>query len=330
LDWRKFRFRSTRQIQLCHGKSIDRYPAGGVRAGDWSKFSARPFAGYIQPSIGITYFFGGAKDTDKDKVEDKFDQCADTPYGALVDQYGCPLDSDVDGVYDGIDTCGETPRGCLVDITGCQVDSDKDGVCDGLDKCIDTPADVSVDARGCPIDTDGDGVPDYVDQEPATSKGALVNEYGYALDGDRDSIPDGLDKCPDTPVAIPVDEFGCPKAKPLIEKMVMHIMYLEGSFEPDDVAKIKLDELAETMKAYPNLRIEINCYTDALGSERGNLKVSQSRADAVMSYLLSKNIVAERMISKGHGEDPKFFLGDNGTPQGRDKNRRIEIVPIQQ
>ena len=82
------------------------------------------------------------------------------------------------------------------------------------------------------------------------------------------------------------------------------------------------------MRAYPNLKIEINGYTDALGSARGNKKLSEERARAVMDYLLDKGVSADRMKYAGFGEDPKYFIGDNSTPEGRQKNRRVEIVPV--
>jgi OmpA-OmpF porin, OOP family len=296
--------------------------------GDLSKSANRPFSGYIEPSIGITYFFGGSPDSDKDGVKDKFDQCPDTPRGAIVDQYGCPLDSDGDGVYDGIDLCPDTRKGCVVDITGCPLDTDKDGVCDGLDKCPDTPAGVAVDVRGCPLDSDGDGVPDYLDKQPNTPKGAVVDSIGVAIDSDGDGVPDGIDKCPDTPANVLVDDFGCPRAKALTEKLILNIQYESGSFDPDTAAKTILNDLVVTMGAYPKLKIQINGYTDALGSNSGNLKISQKRADALRDYLLSKGIAVDRMTSQGFGEaDP---ISDNGTEDGRQRNRRIEIVPVEE
>jgi OmpA-OmpF porin, OOP family len=295
---------------------------------DFTKASIRPFNGYIEPSVGITYFLGGSPDSDHDGVKDKFDQCPDTPLGATVDQYGCPIDSDGDGVYDGIDKCPDTPKGCIVDIVGCPLDTDKDGVCDGLDKCPDTPAGVAVDVKGCPLDTDGDGVPDYLDKQPNTPKGAKVDADGVAIDSDGDGVPDGIDKCPDTPPNVMVDEFGCPLAKPLTDKLILNIQYESGSFEPDASAKVILDELVLTMSAYPKLKIQVNGYTDALGSESGNLKLSQKRANAVKDYLLSKGVAPERMISQGLGEANP--ISDNGTDEGRQKNRRIEIVPVEE
>jgi outer membrane protein OmpA-like peptidoglycan-associated protein/opacity protein-like surface antigen len=295
---------------------------------DWGEFKSRPFNGYLEPSISLTYFFGGPRDSDSDNIKDKFDQCPDTPYGAVVDEYGCPKDTDGDRVYDGIDVCENTPEGAVVDHQGCPLDNDKDGVYDGLDKCPNTPLEVAVDIRGCPLDTDGDGVPDFKDKQPDTTAGATVDADGIALDGDLDGVADGIDKCPDTPVGVSVDEFGCPKAKPLTEKIMLNINYSPGSFKPDAPARSILDGLYQTLKAYPNLKIEINGYTDALGSARGNQKLSEERAKAVMEYLLEKGVSPERMKYAGYGEDLKYFIGDNSTPEGRQKNRRVEIVPV--
>jgi outer membrane protein OmpA-like peptidoglycan-associated protein len=293
--------------------------------GDLAVYKYRPFTAYIEPSMGFTYFIGGSADSDHDGVKDKFDQCPDTPKGATVDQYGCPIDSDGDGVYDGIDQCADTPQGCVVDITGCPLDSDMDGVCDGLDKCPDSPAGVAVDVRGCALDSDGDGVPDYKDQQSNTPQGAIVDSLGVALDTDGDSVPDGIDKCPNTPASVLVDEFGCPRAKALTEKMILNIRYQSGSFEPDEAAKGVLDELVATLGAYPKLKIEVNGYTDALGSNSGNLKLSKKRADAVRDYLVSKGVAVDRIKAQGFGEANP--VADNGTDQGRLRNRRIEIVP---
>ncbi len=69
--------------------------------------------------LGINYYFGKLMDSDKDGVPDRVDFCADTPFGAMVDEKGCPLDSDGDGIYDGLDKCPHTPPKTKVDVNGC-------------------------------------------------------------------------------------------------------------------------------------------------------------------------------------------------------------------
>ena len=60
-----------------------------------------------------------AVDMDRDGVFDRLDRCDNTPAGAIVDEWGCPLDSDHDGVYDGLDKCPDTPPGEKVNKQGC-------------------------------------------------------------------------------------------------------------------------------------------------------------------------------------------------------------------
>lgn len=73
----------------------------------------------LEVFLGINYYFGKLKDSDKDGVPDQRDFCPDTPRGAKVDERGCPIDSDGDGIYDGLDKCPNTPPGTKVDANGC-------------------------------------------------------------------------------------------------------------------------------------------------------------------------------------------------------------------
>ena len=180
---------------------------------DFSTFALDTLVGYAEVSGRLNFYYGGVRDSDKDGVENKDDLCPDTPFGAVVDEFGCPVDSDGDGVYDGLDQCDNTPVGARVDIAGCPSDGDGDGVYDGIDKCKDTPPGANVDETGCPVDSDKDGVPDHSDACPNTPRGALVDSMGCPSDGDGDGVYDGIDKCPNTQAETPVNEFGCPKVK---------------------------------------------------------------------------------------------------------------------
>jgi opacity protein-like surface antigen len=73
----------------------------------------------LEVFLGINYYFGRVKDSDKDGVPDREDYCPDTPRGAVVDEKGCPLDSDGDGIYDGLDKCPDNAPGTKVDVNGC-------------------------------------------------------------------------------------------------------------------------------------------------------------------------------------------------------------------
>jgi outer membrane protein OmpA-like peptidoglycan-associated protein/opacity protein-like surface antigen len=280
--------------------------------------------GIVEAFVGINYYLGKPKDTDKDGVVDKTDQCPDTPLGCLVDANGCPIDADNDGLCDGLDKCPDTPKGCKVDATGCPTDADADGVCDGLDKCADTPKGVKVDATGCPLDADADGVPDYKDKCADTPKVCKVDANGCPLDSDKDGVCDGLDKCADTPAGIEVDASGCPKVKSIEQKITLHIAYKLGSAEIDAPNKAILDDLTERLKTYKDIKLEIGGYTDSTGTTTANKKLSQWRADKVRDYLVSKGVTKDRITSVGYGATN--FVGDNKTEEGRQQNRRVEII----
>ncbi len=235
-------------------------------------------------------------------------------------------DSDFDGVPDNVDDCPGTPDGVVVDNTGCPVDSDWDGIPDGLDDCpgTDARAKNNVDIHGCPIDSDFDGVPDYLDSCPFNPVGAIVDENGCPVDSDVDGVPDGLDDCPGTLYGIAVDRCGCIDLSIFAKPMVLHIDYPPGSFEVDPKNLERLKELARVLQFVPEIRLEINGYTDNIGKERANRKLSEKRANRVRDYLVAFGVAKERMKVFGRGETN--FVASNKTAAGRAKNRRIEIV----
>jgi outer membrane protein OmpA-like peptidoglycan-associated protein len=89
-----------------------------------------------------------------------------------------------------------------------------------------------------------------------------------------------------------------------------------------------LDEAAETLKANLNLTIDVNGYTDAVGSIRYNQRLSKRRAQAVAHYLEAQGIPATRLTAEGFGKTD--FVASNKTREGRAENRRVELVPVNQ
>jgi OOP family OmpA-OmpF porin len=286
---------------------------------------------------GISYSFLTEYDTDGDGVVDSKDLCPNTPAGVKVDEFGCPLDSDKDGIPDYLDECPGTPKGAPIDKVGCPLDSDGDGIPDYTDLCPNTPKGVEVDEYGCPFDLDGDGVPDYLDKCPNTPHDVEVDKNGCPLDEDLDGVPDYLDQCPGTPPGAQVDDKGCelviaPPPPPVPERNPEQlVLSSETSFE-FNCAKLKptaypeLDKLLEQMKKYPTSRWRIEGYTDNVGSEEGNIKMSQMRAESVLNYFVSRGIPKGRFEVAGMGS--KNPVAYNSTPEGRAKNRRVEIKRV--
>ena len=84
-----------------------------------------------------------------------------------------------------------------------------------------------------------------------------------------------------------------------------------------------LDLLAPVLQRLPGRSFEITGHTDALGSRPQNIALSAARADAVKRYLVGKNIAADSITTSGAGPDRP--LAGNDTPEGRSRNRRIEL-----
>lgn len=85
----------------------------------------------------------------------------------------------------------------------------------------------------------------------------------------------------------------------------------------------QLDNISAVLKAYPNVNVKVGGYTDNVGDDAANMRLSQQRADAVMQALIATGIAATRLEAEGYGE--QHPIGDNATEEGRAMNRRIAL-----
>jgi outer membrane protein OmpA-like peptidoglycan-associated protein len=90
-----------------------------------------------------------------------------------------------------------------------------------------------------------------------------------------------------------------------------------------------LDQVAETLRAYPSTFLDIYGHTDSTGSDAYNQTLSQNRAQSVASYLTQRGVQTARIATQGFGESQP--VADNNTEAGRQANRRVEIriVPVE-
>lgn len=128
----------------------------------------------------------------------------------------------------------------------------------------------------------------------------------------------------DTKLIIDTDFSKMDDGKPIVLK---NILFSSGSFELLASSYAELDRLATELKEQESVRIEISGHTDNTGNANTNLLLSENRAKAVRTYLVSKGIAADRLDAKGYGS--KKTMSTNDTEDGRKANRRVEFVVIQ-
>jgi outer membrane protein OmpA-like peptidoglycan-associated protein len=269
--------------------------------------------------FGMPYKKRVRPDRDKDGVYDDIDKCPDQPGYARYN--GCPIpDTDGDGINDEMDSCKTVPG--VARYNGCPIpDSDGDGVNDEEDSCKNVAG--LKKFNGCP-DTDGDGIPDNEDKCPSVA-GSAKYAGCPAPDTDKDGVPDDEDLCPNDPG--PVSSKGCP-----VEKVVVAITadfknilfdYNKATIRPE--SDTILAKAARTMnEQIGNSYFYIDGYTDNKGSAAINKKLSKERAQAVANALIAHGVDRSRIRVRGFGKDNPIC--DNKTEQGRQCNRRVEVV----
>ncbi len=94
------------------------------------------------------------------------------------------------------------------------------------------------------------------------------------------------------------------------------------TLKPD--AREKLAKVSGILLAYPDLKLQVEGYTDNIGSEEYNQKLSEERANGVRDYLVSQSVPDENVSARGFGKT--HFIADNSTNAGRAQNRRVELV----
>jgi outer membrane protein OmpA-like peptidoglycan-associated protein len=102
------------------------------------------------------------------------------------------------------------------------------------------------------------------------------------------------------------------------------VLFATGKADLDTDAKIALAKLSGIVLNYPTLKLAIGGYTDSTGTADFNMKLSQARADSVLDYLVTQGLDSSVLSAQGYGMDSP--VADNSTAQGRQKNRRVEIV----
>jgi outer membrane protein OmpA-like peptidoglycan-associated protein len=247
-------------------------------------------------------------DRDGDGILDPDDECPDDPedFDGWEDENGCPEEQDVDGddIPDSRDQCILEPedRDGYLDNDGCpEPDNDLDAILDASDNCANDPEDMDGYR-------DDDGCPDR--------------------DNDADSILDVEDDCPNEPG--PEANRGCPRVYQDVQitrTAIRITQTIHFDFNRATIRSVSfpiLNTVAQVMRDYPDITIEVGGHTDSRGGDAFNLRLSDERANAVRQYLIEQGIAANRMTAQGYGETRP--IESNRTSAGRAANRRVEFV----
>jgi outer membrane protein OmpA-like peptidoglycan-associated protein len=284
-------------------------------------------------------------DTDGDGLTD----------GEEVRIYGTnPLNPDTDG--DGLTDGDEVHK---YHTNPKLADSDGDGLTDGDEvlKYYTDPLSRDTDGDGIsdydeifkyhtdPLkkDTDGDGISDYDEIFKYHTNPLLKDTDGDGLsdydeifkyhtnplnvDTDGDGIPDNEDGCPLEPG--PKWNNGCPEVPFQVGQRIdlPRIEFETGKWDILPVSFPPLNQLLGLMQKYSGTKISVQGHTDNQGDSLANEKLSINRANAVRDWLTTHGISNTRLETRGYGQTRPITT--NSTDQGRETNRRIEFIIIE-
>lgn len=137
-------------------------------------------------------------------------------------------------------------------------------------------------------------------------------------DDDGDGVLNNVDECPNTPKGVPVDEKGCAKT------ISLHVKF---NFDKATILpqyKSEINQVADFMNKYLVYKVALEGYTDSVGPEAYNLKLSDRRSNAVADELVKLGVDRNRISTAGYGETNP--VATNKTREGRAENRRVDAV----
>ena len=106
--------------------------------------------------------------------------------------------------------------------------------------------------------------------------------------------------------------------------IALYINFDTGKSIIRDDSKPIIDQIVQMLKSNPDLKIGVEGHTDNVGTPASNKTLSEARAKSVVSAITAQGISSDRLSPAGYGQDKP--VADNGTEEGRAKNRRVELV----
>ncbi len=102
------------------------------------------------------------------------------------------------------------------------------------------------------------------------------------------------------------------------------VLFDTGKYTLKTNTQISLAKVAGILQSYPGLKLQVEGYTDSVGSDEFNQKLSENRADAVRDFLVGQGVQQTNIGATGYGKNNP--VADNNTVQGRAQNRRVQLV----
>jgi outer membrane protein OmpA-like peptidoglycan-associated protein len=124
-----------------------------------------------------------------------------------------------------------------------------------------------------------------------------------------------------------LERIGSVKQEPrgMVITLSGSVLFASAQWELLPEAQVKLGDVAKALtERDPDSKMVVEGHTDSQGTPSFNLDLSQKRADAVRTYLVSRGIAGDRVTAQGFGLARP--IADNGSAEGRANNRRVEIV----
>ncbi|MFP4047181.1 MAG: OmpA family protein [Bacteroidales bacterium] len=124
-----------------------------------------------------------------------------------------------------------------------------------------------------------------------------------------------------------------PKTLPIKGSLKIQNIYFDfNDYSIPDTSKTGLDNLVKAMKKYPDINLEITGHTDSIGNKEYNKRLSQKRAQSVINYIKQQGIPEDKLSMEAEGEEHPVAINtlQNGkdSPEGRQYNRRVELMPV--
>jgi outer membrane protein OmpA-like peptidoglycan-associated protein len=102
------------------------------------------------------------------------------------------------------------------------------------------------------------------------------------------------------------------------------VLFDTGKYTLKQGTQISLAKVAGILQAYPGLKVQVEGYTDIVGGDDFNQKLSENRANGVMNFLVSQGVAQDHISAQGFGKSNP--VADNSTAAGRSQNRRVNLV----